>query len=71
MYSQWYTGMAQYDETLIRYTDQFIKPFVIYHIEYLNGEEVNPEFLKRSEFINMISSYKSLFGPATFDWTLS
>ncbi len=61
LHSQWYRGISQFDNAIMQHTNQFIRPFSIYEVEHYSAFEVNPDFLNKPSFRNMIFSYQSLF----------
>lgn len=61
LYSQWYRGSGQYDEAVMEFTNQFMRPFTIYNVEFLSGIDVKKDFIDKSSFKNMIFSYQAVF----------
>lgn len=60
LYEQYYRGTSQYDDALNDHVRDFIKPFFMENIRFIDGG-VDDNFLKELSFKNMIYSYQYLF----------
>lgn len=61
LYEQYYRGTNEYDAALNQHIRDFIKPFYMENVTFKTGRSINPDFLPRAEFRNMIFSYRYLF----------
>lgn len=61
LYEQYYRGTNQYDAVLNEHVRDFIKPFFIRNMKFTSSSTMSDDFLKSTEFQNMIFAYRYLF----------
>lgn len=61
LYEQYYRGTNQYDEALNEHVRDFIKPYFMKNMKFTSQSTVADDFLRDSEFQNMIYAYRFLF----------
>ncbi|MEO9870565.1 DUF6090 family protein [Ekhidna sp.] len=61
LYEQYYRGTGEYDVSINEHVRDFVKPFYINQIRFNSAQSLNPEFLPKDEFRNMIFAYRYLF----------
>ena len=61
LYEKYYLGTVQYDDAVNEHIRDFIKPFYMNHVRFNSGQSINPDFLPKNNFRNMIFAYRYLF----------
>ena len=61
LYEQYYRGADQYDQAIEEHIRDFLKPYFIHSVDFENDGTVNSNFMKSSEFRNIIFTYRYLF----------
>lgn len=62
LYEQFYMGADQFDQVLNNHVRDFVKPFYMHEIRFKGPGALDPSFLEKSEFRNIIFAYQYLFG---------
>ncbi|WP_462248592.1 DUF6090 family protein [Ekhidna sp.] len=61
LYEQYYRATGEYDASINQHLRDFIKPYYMKNIKFNSGQSINPDFLFKNEFRNMIFGYRYVF----------
>lgn len=61
LYEQYYRGVTDYNMILSEHVRDFLKPYFIENMKFESANTLNPDFLRDSEFQNMVFIYRQIF----------